>query len=129
VNLRIARSFRLCVFGPLCVLCILCASCDEKTPVAPEPTPEWLTTLIRNFETQPVANPPVAITRYEYKSDLVYFVPPRCCDTWSDLYRADGTTLCHPDGGLTGDGDGRCRDFFSERKNPQIVWQDPRGAR
>ena len=123
------RPLRLCVFGPLSILCILCASCDEKTPVAPEPTPQWLTTLIRNFEMQPVANPPVAITRYEYKGEKVYFVPPRCCDIWSDLYRADGTTLCHPDGGLSGNGDGRCPDFFTERKNAQIIWQDPRGAR
>jgi hypothetical protein len=117
------------VFGPLSILCFLWVSCDEKSPVAPEPTPEWLTALIRNFEMQPVANPPVSITRYEYKSEVVYLVSPRCCDNWSDLYRADGTTLCHPDGGLTGNGDGRCPDFLIERKNAQIIWQDPRGAR
>jgi hypothetical protein len=117
------RLFRLRVFYPLCILCI-CVSCDQ--PLAPEPTPQWLTGLIRNFEVQPVSNPPVSITRYEYQSEVVYFVPSRCCDVWSDLYRADGTTLCHPDGGLTENGDGRCRDFFSQRKNAQVIWQDPR---
>jgi Domain of unknown function (DUF6970) len=120
------RRFRFCRF---CILCLLCVSCDENAPLAPEPAPEWLTALIRNIEMQPVANPPVSITRYEYKSDVVYFVPPRCCDIWSDLYRADGTTLCHPDGGLTGNGDGRCPDFVTERKNAQIIWRDPRAAR
>jgi hypothetical protein len=120
------RPFRTRVFG---ILCILCLSCGGQTPVAPESTREWLTALIRNFEKQPVANPPVSITRYEYKSEVVYFVPPRCCDIWSDLYRADGTTLCHPTGGLTGNGDGRCPDFLAERKNPQVIWQDPRDAR
>jgi hypothetical protein len=120
------RLFRLCV---LCLLCLLCVSCGHEAPVAPEPTQEWLTALIRNIEMQPVANPPISITRYDYKRTVVYYVPPRCCDTMSDLYRADGTMLCHPDGGLTGNGDGRCPDFFTERNNPQIIWQDPRGAR
>jgi uncharacterized protein DUF6970 len=120
------QPFRLCVFAPLCALCL---SCDGNTPVAPEPAQAWLPALIRDFEMQPVANPPVSITRYEYKSDVVYFVPPRCCDIWSDLYRADGTTLCHPNGGLTGNGDERCPDFFAEGKNPQIIWQDPRSGR
>jgi hypothetical protein len=123
-----SRLFRPSMVCPLCILSILCVSCAEKSPVAPEPQQEWLTALIRNFEMQPVANPPVSITRYEYKSETVYFVPPRCCDIWSDLYRADGTTLCHPNGGLA-NGDGRCPDFFTERKNAQIIWRDPRGAR
>jgi hypothetical protein len=123
------RRFGFCVCCPFWILCILCASCAEKTPVAPEPTQEWLKALILNFEMQPVANPPVSITRYEYQSEVVYFVPPRCCDIWSDLYRADGRTLCHPNGGLTGRGDERCPDFLTERKNAKIIWQDPRGAR
>ena len=122
------RLFRLPAFCPLCVLCMLCISCDAKTPIEPESTPEWLTALIRDFEMRPVANSPASITRYEYEREVVYFVPPRCCDIWSDLYRADGTTLCHPDGGLTGNGDGRCRDFLTKRKNAQIIWQDPRRA-
>lgn len=97
--------------------------------MAPERTPAWLAGLIRTFELQPVANPPVSITRYEFKGEVVYFVPQRCCDVRSDLYRADGTTLCQPDGGLTGNGDGRCADFFTERRNAQVIWQDPRNAR
>jgi|SRR6266540_2384183 len=113
----------------LCFVSILFVSCGDKSPVAPDQMPEWLTALIHTFETQPVADPPLSITRYEYKDEVVYFVPPRCCDVWSDLYRADGSSLCHPNGGTTGAGDGRCADFFSERKNAQIIWQDPRAAR
>lgn len=112
----------------LFLVCIFAASCGGKSPVAPE-TQEWLTALIRTLEQQPIANPPLSITRFEYKSEAVYFVPPRCCDVWSDLYRADGTMICHPNGGVTGGGDGRCPDFFEQRKNAQVIWQDPRGAR
>jgi hypothetical protein len=88
-----------------------------------------LTALIRTFELDPVASPPLSITRYEYKGEVVYFVPPRCCDIWSDVYRADGSILCHANGGATGGGDGGCPDFLSERKKGQIIWQDPRGSR
>jgi hypothetical protein len=123
------RSFRPLAIYSLCILSILSVSCDKANPIAPTTTQEWVKVLIGNFETQPVANPPLSIASYEYKGEVVYFVPQRCCDTWSDLYRADGTTLCHPDGGLTGSGDGRCPDFFVERKSAQIIWQDPRGAR
>ena len=85
-----------------------------------------MTALIRTFEREPVTSPPILITRYEYKGEVVYFVPPRCCDIWSDVYRADGSILCHANGGITGGGDGRCPDFLSERKSGQIIWQDPR---
>ena len=123
------RSLRPFSPGTLWILCALSPSCGGTSPVAPEPTQTWLPALIRTFEQQPVANPPASVTRYEYKGEIVYFVPPRCCDVWSDLYRADGTTLCHPNGGLTGNGDGRCPDFFAARKNEHVIWQDPRGGR
>jgi len=113
----------------LCCLYVLVASCADKSPVSPGRAPGWLTSLIRNFERDPVASPPLSITRYEYKGEVVYFVPPRCCDIWSDVYRADGSLLCHANGGITGRGDGQCPDFLSERKNEQIIWQDPRGSR
>jgi hypothetical protein len=56
----------------------------------------------------------------------VYFLPQRCCDIMGVLYRADGSVMCRPDGGFTGTGDGRCPDFFVERKNERIVWRDAR---
>ena len=87
----------------------------------------WLTTVIRQLETQPVANPPAFIARYEYKGDPVYFVPQRCCDVMSVVYRSDGAVMCHADGGFAGTGDGRCPDFFAERRNERIIWRDPRG--
>jgi hypothetical protein len=98
-------------------------------PPAPDSaitSPAWLTTVIGQLETQPVANPPAFIASYEYKGETVYFVPQRCCDVMSVVYRSDGAVMCHADGGFTGAGDGRCPDFFAERRNERVIWRDPR---
>jgi hypothetical protein len=89
-------------------------------------TPAWVQDLITQFESQPVANPPLSISRYQYQGQTVYYVPPRCCDIWSDLYDADGNIICHPDGGFTGAGNGQCPDFFTERTGGTLIWEDPR---
>jgi uncharacterized protein DUF6970 len=98
-------------------------------PIAPDSstsTPAWLTALIRQSEEQPVANPPAFIARYNYKGETVYFLPQRCCDIMSVLYRPDGSVACHPDGGVSGTGDRKCPEFFVERRNEEIIWRDTR---
>jgi hypothetical protein len=115
----------------LFLLTFLVSVACAGNPVAPDSNssmPAWLTTLLRQSEEQPVANPPAFIARYDYKGQTVYFLPQRCCDIMSVLYRSDGSVACHPDGGLRGTGDGQCADFFRERRNEQIIWRDARGA-
>jgi hypothetical protein len=107
---------------------VLCAGCG-RSPAAPDSgiaSPAWLTTVIRELETQPVANPPSFIASYQYKGDTVYFVPQRCCDVMSVVYRSDGAVMCKADGGFAGTGDGGCPDFIAERRNEHIIWRDPR---
>jgi Domain of unknown function (DUF6970) len=115
------RILALCLF--------LTAACAERNPAAPDQRPEWLASLIHELETQPVANPPAYIARYEYEGETVYYLPARCCDIMSTVFQAGGAILCHPDGGFTGKGDGRCPTFLTERSNEQIVWRDPRAAK
>ena len=101
----------------------------RRNPVAPDsPTsiPDWLSGLIREFDAQPVANPPAFVGRYDYRGRSVYFVPQRCCDIMGVVYRLDGSVMCYPEGGFSGTGDGRCTDFFVERTNEEIVWRDAR---
>lgn len=88
--------------------------------------PEWLARVITQQESGPVANPPAVITRYEYKGQIVYYLPPRCCDVPSTVYSATGAVMCSADGGMTGGGDGRCPDFFEQRKAEKVVWSDKR---
>jgi uncharacterized protein DUF6970 len=115
----------------LALVTFLMSGACAVNPAAPDSNssmPAWLTTLIRQSEAQPVANPPAFIARYDYKGQTMYFLPQRCCDIMGVLYRPDGSVACHPDGGLSGTVDGRCADFFAERRNERIVWRDARGA-
>ena len=104
-----------------------CGSAPSGGQVHDE-TPDWLRRLILRLEQAPVANPPRHVARYVYRNALVYYLPPSAGDQMSTLYDRDGAVLCAPDGGLTGRGDGKCPDFFTARRNEQIVWRDPRSG-
>ena len=108
-------------------LAVLLAACATSPPVVAEPArPAFVNRLIAGFEAEPVANPPAEVWEYAYRGQTVYFVPARCCDIPSQVYAADGTPLCQPDGGLTGRGDGKCPDFAAARTAGRLVWRDPR---
>jgi hypothetical protein len=88
--------------------------------------PPWINNLITTFENGPIGNPGYKIWQYEYKGQTVYYIPPQCCDQFSDLYDAKGNLIGHPDGGMTGNGDGKYTDFFQLREKENLIWQDPR---
>lgn len=104
-------------------LLILLTACAQSTQAT---NPAWLDQMIKKFESDPVANPPLSVWKYEYKGQVVYFVPAHCCDITSLVYDTQGTILCAPDGGIAGRGDGKCSDFFDQRTNEQLIWQDSR---
>ena len=111
----------LLLFAPLAF------ACAQSPP--PEVTPPWLDAMIARLESEPVANPPAFIARYEYRGDTVYYLPSRCCDIWSQVFTKTGDVICAADGGMTGGGDGRCPDFFETRREEKIVWRDTRSSR
>lgn len=90
--------------------------------------PGWLIELISEFQSEPVTNPPRSVWQYEYKDQIVYYVPPICCDQYGILYDTQGNVICAPDGGISGGGDGRCPDFVVEAKNGKLIWQDQRNS-
>jgi hypothetical protein len=102
----------------------LLGSCSQSTP--PDQNPAWVTQLITKYASEPVGNPPQSIWRYEFKGQIVYYIPPQCCDQFGLLYNADGTITCYPDGGFGGTGDGRCPDFRTGRSNEKLIWKDTR---
>ncbi|MHB8133930.1 MAG: DUF6970 domain-containing protein [Anaerolineaceae bacterium] len=104
------------------VFFLLLAGCSSGTQ---SENPKWVDRMIHQFESEPVGNPPQSIWRYEYQGQIVYYVPPQCCDQFSSLYDAGGDVICAPDGGLTGGGDGRCKDFISQRTSETLIWEDP----
>lgn len=125
---------RLALMATIVAALGACATAADVGLPAPRPgqtsvdVPAWVETLIDSLAAEPVANPPLSVTRYVYRGDFVYFVPAHCCDIPSVLFSATGAVVCEPDGGLTGAGDGRCADFADERRSATLVWSDPRGA-
>lgn len=100
-------------------------ACSTSFPSEPQ-RPAWLQSLIAQIASEPVTNPPSSIISYRYRGATVYYRPARCCDIFADLYDEEGTLICHPDGGITGGGDGRCSDFATARSMEELVWADPR---
>ena len=90
------------------------------------PRPKWLEDKIQQHLQAQKANPPIHIYSYRYEGQKVYFETAPCCDQFTNLYDAKGNLLCHPDGGITGRGDGKCPDFGKSRTEERLVWQDPR---
>ena len=109
-------------FVLLCLL-IFTISCSQSNE--PE-APDWVEYLIEEFESQDVGNPPYSIWEYQYKNQVVYFIPAQCCDQFSTLFDKNGNIICAPDGGFSGRGDDKCSDFFSERSNGKLIWKDTR---
>lgn len=87
---------------------------------------DWIKDLIYKIEKKTAVNPPLSISSYEYKGQKVYYLGADCCDQYDHLYDFNGNILCAPSGGLSGNGDGKCKDFGTESKNEKLIWKNPR---
>lgn len=105
-------------------LFFLSAGCEKI--VLPEGTPAFVKTQIRGILEQPVRNPPAQVYEWKHNDTRFYYFSAYCCDVWSALYDANGTLVCHPDGGITGNGDGNCPDFSSGTLTKTLIWEDGR---
>lgn len=68
---------------------------------------------------------PKSVVEYEYRGQKVYYVNMPCCDFFNELYDSTGKLMGHPDGGITGKGDGKVPDFAKEKTKERIVWKAP----
>ena len=87
-------------------------------------TPDWLTEWLDDLESGREENPPQSITQYEYGGETVYYVVKACCDQFSDLLNAEDILIGHPDGGITGQGDGRTS-FLPYAREGIEIWPIP----
>ena len=78
----------------------------EASDTDDETLPRWLAEWLVDLDSGKVEFEPRSITRYRYQGETVYYVVQQCCDQFSDLLDADGNLIGHPDGGITGRGDG-----------------------
>lgn len=88
--------------------------------------PKCIQKLVKQYKSKPKQEPATAIYEYEYNGAKVYYVTAPCCDQMGTLYDAKCNILCHPDGGITGTGDGKCSDFNSTKTNEVLIWKDDR---
>ena len=89
-------------------------------------TPDCIKQKIKEFSAEKVQNPPRSIYSYTYNRETVYYVSAVCCDQYSDLYDANCQLMGHPDGGFTGRGDGKFKEFGKNATDRKLVWQDKR---
>ncbi len=100
---------------------------DKRTIDKADPIlPGCIKKMIREFQQEEKQNPPRSIYRYTYNGKPVYYVPPVCCDFFSDLYDNECKLIAHPDGGFTGRGDGKAGDFIQIRSDEKLIWKDER---
>lgn len=92
----------------------------------PTDTPVCIKLKIREIQLEKVRNPAASVWQYDYNGQTVYYIPPYCCDIPSQLLDVNCIQICSPDGGIAGTGDGKCTDFFTNRKNEKLIWQDDR---
>jgi hypothetical protein len=95
---------------------------EENTPKS------CIDSLKEQIQNLPPQTPPATIWQYTYNGSVVYLVPAPCCDRFNPLYNVDCEIICHPDGGITGKGDGKCNYFHSSATDKELLWKDTRSA-
>ena len=92
----------------------------EQKPVNGE-LPDWLAKWVADLDAGKIEFPPNAVFRFQDQGGTVYYVDSQCCDQFSDLLDADGNLIGHPDGGITGQGDG-VTPFLLNLHDGEIIW-------
>ncbi len=104
------------------VMIFMVLGCHKET--TQKVIPECIKAKIKVLEQEPPRK--AAIWQYDYDGKTVYYVASGCCDQYNLLFDSDCNIICSPDGGISGDGDGRCSDFYAKSKNKTLVWEDKR---
>lgn len=115
------ENFLLGIRNILPLVGILLISCTDPKPSSQaEEIPDWLDTRIAQLDPDPSI--PMTITRWQYKGETVYYIPPSVHDGLGCVYDNEGNGLGCPDGGITGKGDGTLQDFFDSRESEEKLW-------
>ena len=70
--------------------------------------PDWLRIRLADYDAQPGSAAPRAVYAVRYGDGTAYLTKAGCCDQLDPLVDARGVLVCHPSGGITGRGDGKC---------------------
>lgn len=105
------------------VICLICVgACTVNKKRASTELPLCLEKMIDSMKKESL-NLPESITMYTYKSQIVYYVVSGCCDQYNPVYDSECNYLGAPDGGITGRGDSKLRDFKDSAVVGRVVWK------
>jgi hypothetical protein len=103
---------------------VLSGSQCTKNKIADIPT--CVQKKINDIKAQPKWNPPATVTEYLYNGKTVFLFTSDCCDQYNVLYDNNCNYICAPSGGFTGQGDGKCKYFYTTATLVREVWKDTR---
>jgi hypothetical protein len=105
-------------------LLLVIATCSSFQKKKPQPViPACIKQKIAVYKKMQQHEQPQSVAEYEYKGKKVYYIKMPCCDFFNELYDSNCQLLGHPDGGMTGRGDGKLPDFNTTKKKEKIIWQ------
>jgi hypothetical protein len=99
------------------------ASATPSSRVEVAGLPEWLRIRLADYDALPGPAAPRAVYEVRYGDGVAYYVQAGCCDQLDPLVDARGVLLCHPSGGFTGRGDGKCPGALPPQADRREVWR------
>ena len=110
--------------GTIVIFIVLLLACSSNKKVQGiDEMPACLSAKIKTMASDANAGSPLSVTRFTYKQQTVYYMVSPCCDKFNVVYDSACNILGHPDGGLTGTGDGKMPDFRKEASNEKLIWE------
>lgn len=98
-------------------LSISISSCEKVD--FPKDTPTCIKKEIRKQQDECLDR----VVKYEYNGNTVYlFEPADCPDALFNLYDENCNHICSPAGGISGNGDGKCNDFYQAAIEKEVIW-------
>ena len=86
--------------------------------------PVCIIKMIDKWKKETSRNPAEQVDEYLYNGKTVFLFTPPCCDQWNVLYDDSCKIICAPTGGITGRGDGKCKDFSETAKHVKVIWKN-----
>ena len=105
------------------------AAIEAATPAESANTdkiPVCIQAKIDSITKLPTFNPPAEVTEYLYNEKRVFLFTADCCDFFNSVYDENCQYVCAPTGGITGQGDLKCKDFAKNANLVKVIWKDER---
>ena len=111
-------------FSMIAALLVFMKQCGKEDVL--KEMPGCIQQKIEEIAAENVWNPPAKVYSYLYNGKNAFLISQHCCDIPSVVLDEDCNVICSPDGGFSGQGDGKCSDFFNTATDERLIWEDKR---